>query len=102
MDNKTKEIITGTNEELLELLRTGARDGKTVCELVKLIRASMPKDNQNPVSVMRNFINAFNLSLKQVQEMQFAPCMGGENDITNEYINEEIGKHIKKHFLDKD
>lgn len=100
MDNIMKEIMRGENEELLECLRTGAKTGKSVGELARLVLNHLPQDNKNTVSVVLNFMNAFGLSLLHVKELPFAPCMGG-GAYTDEEIDQLIRPHIQEHYLNK-
>ena len=81
------------NVELMDLLRTGAREGKNVRDLVGIIRDRI--DPFNPFVAMNFFMNAFNLTFSQVREMSGAICLGG-----GAYTDDEIDKIILPHIAE--
>ena len=78
---------------LIELLRTEARSGKNVRDLVKIVQDQNEPDDLNSFTVMGFFMKAFNLTISQVREMSGAECLGG-----GAYTNDEINKIIMPHI----
>ena len=82
--------------ELMDLLRAGALDGKSVRDLVKIIQDHI--DPFNAFVAMQFFMRAFNLTFAQVREMSGATCLGG-GAYTDEEIDKIILPHIKEALI---
>ncbi len=88
------------NQKLLERLRTGAKNSKTVHELAQLVQDFFGPEEWTNYSIMFYFRKAFNLSFHQVKKMPGAFFMNG-GLYTDEAIDQLIRPHIEEHYLNK-
>lgn len=82
------------NQELLTLMRNNAKEGMGTANLIRLIKKHSTPNEFNSFFVMNCFIQAFDLSLKQVRELSGAYALGGEV-YSDEKIDELINPLLK-------
>lgn len=73
----------------LERLRHLARQGKTVAEIVADIRLHLDARSGFTLVVLRCFIEAFTLTLREARMLEDAPCMGNEA-ISDDELDEAL------------
>ena len=95
-----QDIGTEKNNQLLERLRSAAKNGKTVRELAQIVQDHYGPEEWTNFSIMSYFREAFNLSFHQVKKMSGAFFMNG-GLYTDEEIDQIIRPHIEEHFLNK-
>ncbi len=95
-----QNINSELNKELLERLRTEAKNGKTVRELAQLVQDYFGSDEWTTISIIFYFQDAFNLSYQHLKEMSAAFFMNG-GSYTDEEIDQLIRPHIQEHYLNK-
>lgn len=65
------------NGEIVKAMQAKVKQGETIAEIISFIRSSLG-DRASTIGLLRYFVEAFHLTLREARMIEAAPCMGGE------------------------